>query len=115
MTRNKVAEPASVTGQSDRMSKTLKSVGLILGMTVGGAVVGMLVTPLVINAVGFGSAGVTANSLAATLQTPFTAAGSSFAILQSVGATGSGVLIGAEIGAVIGAAAGISIVWYFDL
>ena len=97
------------------MSETFKSAALILGKTVGNTIVGGVDVPLVLGEMGFGSAGVTANSLAATLQTPFTAAGSSFAILQSVGATGSGVLIGAEIGAVIGAAAGISIVWYFDL
>lgn len=45
--------------------------------------------PLVLGAIGFGSAGVAAGSYAASIQTANTAAGSLFAICQSIGATGT--------------------------
>ena len=84
------------------MSSYIKT-GLITGAIVGGCTVaGAVAFPLALTAVGFGSTGVAAGSLAALTQTPHIAAGSAFAIAQSVGATGAGTLIGAKIGVVAG-------------
>ncbi|GJJ14078.1 hypothetical protein Clacol_008335 [Clathrus columnatus] len=46
----------------------------------------------VMNTVGFTSAGVAAGSLAAAVQGPVTVAGSPFAVMQALGATGAAVL-----------------------
>ena len=61
------------------MSETLKSAAIITSLAVGGTVVCVVAAPLVLGAVGFGSAGV-ANIVA----------GSIFAITQGIGATGGG-------------------------
>lgn len=90
------------------MSETLKSAAIITSLAVGGTVVGVVAAPLVLGAVGFGSAGVAADSLAAAIQTPNIVAGSAFAIAQSIGATGGAALIGAKIGVVSGVATGIA-------
>ena len=66
----------------------------------GGAVVGAVLAPLALSAVGFGAAGVTARSIAASIQTPTTDAGSWFANAKSAGATGAVTGIGAGVGAV---------------
>lgn len=59
----------------------------------GGAVVGAVaaqpIAMTAINVVGFGSNGVVAGSFAAAAQTPFTAGGSIFSMLQSAGAVGT--------------------------
>ncbi|XP_052257699.1 interferon alpha-inducible protein 27-like protein 2B [Dreissena polymorpha] len=60
-------------------------------LTVVGGATAIVAAPLVVSAVGFGSAGVVAGSLAASLQGPAVAAGSWFAIGQSVGAAGFGI------------------------
>ena len=63
-------------------------------------------------AIGFGSAGVIAGSLAASVQGPAVAAGSYFAVLQSIGATvttvgamATGAAVGGAVGAVVEGAA----------
>ncbi|XP_031629586.1 interferon alpha-inducible protein 27-like protein 1 [Contarinia nasturtii] len=73
---------------------------LIGGCTVGGAIIGAASLPLL----GFGTAGVAAGSAAAAWQSSIgaVAAGSIFAILQSLGATGLGVLLFGSIGAGMG-------------
>ena len=53
--------------------------------------------------IGFGAGGITAGSIAAGMQGPAVAAGSNFAALQSLGATGMGSLLLGVSGAVIGA------------
>ena len=71
----------------------------------GTVVVGTLLAPIVIPAIGFTSAGVAAGSIAAAIQGPTVAAGSAFAVAQSAGALGAGAcaLVGAKVGAVVGA------------
>ena len=54
--------------------------------------------------VGFTSIGVAAGSIAASIQGPAVAAGSYFAIAQSVAATGTAVAAGAKIGVAGGVA-----------
>jgi hypothetical protein len=51
---------------------------------------------------GFGLGGITAGSFAASIQGPAVAAGSTFAILQSLGATGMGILLFGSLGGAIG-------------
>ncbi|KAI3651300.1 hypothetical protein MP228_004781 [Amoeboaphelidium protococcarum] len=51
---------------------------------------------------GFGLGGITAGSLAAWMQVPAVAAGSAFAILQSLGATGMGIVLFGSIGSAVG-------------
>ena len=81
---------------------------IISSLTVAGTVVGVVAAPLVFTAVGFGSAGIAAGSLAAAIQTPNIVAGSAFAIAQSIGATGGAAVIGLKIGVISGAATGIT-------
>lgn len=88
------------------MFRKFVSIGMIGGVT--GIVVGVVVFPLALSAIGFGSAGVAAGSLAAVIQTPTTVAGSAFAVAQSIGATGTSALVGAKIGGVSGAATGVA-------
>ena len=47
---------------------------------------------------GFGLEGITAGSFAASIQGPAVVAGSMFAVLQSLGATGMGILLFGSIG-----------------
>ncbi|KAI3638847.1 hypothetical protein MIR68_003345 [Amoeboaphelidium protococcarum] len=51
---------------------------------------------------GFGLAGITSGSFAAWVQVPAVAAGSTFAILQSLGATGMGIVLFGSIGSAVG-------------
>ncbi len=51
---------------------------------------------------GFGLEGITAGSFAASIQGPAVVAGSMFAVLQSLGATGMGILLFGSIGGAIG-------------
>ena len=62
----------------------------------------------ILNVLGFTKAGVAAKSLAASVQTATTVAGSNFALLQSAGATGAGVSAAVGAGA-IGTCAGASV------
>ena len=62
------------------------------------AIAGTCLVPVLLTAIGFGPAGIIAGSIAAFFQTPFIAAGSLFAILQSIGATGAAAAIGVKIG-----------------
>ena len=59
-------------------------------MPVAAGVGAIVLTPLVLGAVGFTAAGVAAGSIAASIQGPAVASGSLFAICQSVGAAGLG-------------------------
>lgn len=73
---------------------------LIVGSTVGGAAGGAAALPLL----GFGAGGIAAGSAAASWQSSIgaVAAGSLFATLQSLGATGLGVLIFGAVGTGLG-------------
>jgi hypothetical protein len=65
---------------------------------IGGCIAGAFALPLL----GFGLSGITAGSFAASIQGPAVAAGSLFAILQSLGATGMGILLFGSLGAAVG-------------
>jgi Interferon-induced 6-16 family len=75
---------------------TLRRVIFVTGA--GGLVLGGALLP----AFGFGLGGITAGSFAAGMQGPAVAAGSMFAILQSLGATGMGILLFGSLGAAVG-------------
>ncbi|XP_037046389.1 interferon alpha-inducible protein 6-like [Bradysia coprophila] len=74
--------------------------GIIGGCAIGGAALGAITLPLL----GFGAGGVAAGSAAAAWQSSIgsVAAGSLFAILQSLGATGIGILLFGSVGAGLG-------------
>lgn len=74
--------------------------GIIGGCVVGGGILGAVALPVA----GFGAGGVAAGSAAAAWQSSIgaVAAGSIFAILQSLGATGIGILLFGSIGAGLG-------------
>ena len=80
----------------------------IAGTAVLGGTVCIFAAPVVLGAVGFGSGGVVATSIAAGIQSTIgnVAAGSAFAALQSVGAAGLGTAGTAAVGAAGAAAAG---------
>jgi hypothetical protein len=65
---------------------------------IGGSIAGACALPLL----GFGLGGIIAGSFAASIQGPAVAAGSLFAILQSLGATGMGILLVGSVGAAVG-------------
>lgn len=73
---------------------------LMVGSTAGFGVLGALALPLI----GFGIAGVTGGSIAAAWQSSIgaVAAGSLFATLQSLGATGMGTVLFGSIGSALG-------------
>lgn len=79
---------------------------LIFGATITGGVIGTMSLPLI----GFGFAGVTAGSLAASWQSSigFVTAGSLFSILQSLGASGLGILLFGSSGVALGLLSSIS-------
>ena len=56
---------------------------------------------MVLLELGFGLGGITAGSFAASIQGPAVVAGSMFAVLQSLGATGMGILLFGSIGAAV--------------
>ncbi|XP_057329095.1 interferon alpha-inducible protein 27, mitochondrial-like [Microplitis mediator] len=85
-----------VNEKNSRTFRLRTGLYIATGVTVGG-VIGSTVLPFF----GFGSAGVTAGSVAAGWQTPTIAAGSLFAKLQSLGATGAGDLLFGVSGGVI--------------
>ncbi|CAD6216193.1 GSCOCG00004411001-RA-CDS [Cotesia congregata] len=74
--------------------------------TVAGGIIGACVLPFL----GFGAGGVTAGSFAASWQGPAVAAGSVFAICQSLGATGLGILLFGVIGSVIGGVGALGLI-----
>jgi hypothetical protein len=59
---------------------------IVLGSGLAGTLLGVIALPLL----GFGIGGIVAGSIAASIQGPAVAAGSVFAVLQSLGATGMG-------------------------
>ena len=71
----------------------------------GAALTAPLIIIPVLGAVGFTSAGVAAGSIAASMQTSATAAGSLFALCQSAGATGA---VAASTSAAVGAGSGLT-------
>ncbi|XP_047991856.1 interferon alpha-inducible protein 27-like protein 2B [Leguminivora glycinivorella] len=81
--------------------------GLIMTAICGVAAASVL--PLL----GFGSAGVTAGSFAASWQGPAVAAGSVFAICQSLGATGLGILLFGAVGSVAGGAGALGLIYKY--
>ena len=87
------------------------TVAIVGGCTVAGAVALPVVLPLV----GFTSVGVAAASIAAGIQGPAVAAGSYFAIAQSVAATGTAVAAGAKIGVAVGVVADVACKAWFCL
>ncbi|XP_065929137.1 interferon alpha-inducible protein 27-like protein 2B isoform X1 [Magallana gigas] len=72
-------------------------------MVVGTGVAAVVATPVLLAGAGFTAAGVAAGSIAAMLQTPFTAAGGWFALSQSAGVIGTAATTKGAIGAVTGA------------
>jgi hypothetical protein len=76
----------------------------VVGGVAGSAVAAPVVVTTV-QAIGFSASGVLAGSLAALIQSPVTAAGSLFAICQSIGATGAVGVAVPVVGAVVGAVA----------
>ena len=72
---------------------------LIPGITAG--VVGIVAAPFVLTGLGFGTTGVAAGSIAASVQGPATVAGGWFASCQSAGVVGMAVSTKAGIGAAI--------------
>jgi Interferon-induced 6-16 family len=71
---------------------------VIIGAGFGGVCCGAALLP----ALGFGLGGITAGSFAAGIQGPAVVAGSLFATLQSLGATGMGILLFGSMGGAIG-------------
>ena len=71
---------------------------IIIGSGVGGLLLGGCALPFL----GFGLGGISAGSFAAGIQGPAVVAGSLFAVLQSLGATGMGMLLFGSVGAAIG-------------
>jgi len=71
----------------------------------GGAVVGAVAFPIAASALGFGAAGVAGGSIAAGLQSGIgnVVAGSGFAYMQSIAATGAVAKVGAVAGAGVAA------------
>lgn len=70
---------------------------LLVGTAVAaGSAIAMVTAPMALSAIGFGSAGIIAGSLAATWQSTvyggFVAAGSLFSVLQSIGASSAAAL-----------------------
>ena len=76
--------------------KTLRAI--MIGSGLGGMILGVLALPLL----GFGLGGISAGSFAASIQGPAVVAGSMFAVLQSLGATGMGILLFGSITGAIG-------------
>ncbi|KAI8900831.1 hypothetical protein BC833DRAFT_580266 [Globomyces pollinis-pini] len=76
--------------------KTVRKI--IAGSGLAGAILGGIALPFL----GFGLGGITAGSFAASVQGPAVVAGSLFAVLQSLGATGMGILLFGSIGAAVG-------------
>jgi hypothetical protein len=74
---------------------------IILGSGLAGLAVGAIALP----ALGFGLSGITAGSFAASIQGPAVVAGSAFAVLQSLGATGLGIVLFGSLGGAVGALA----------
>eukprot|EP00105_Crassostrea_gigas_P044530 XP_019928678.1 PREDICTED: interferon alpha-inducible protein 27-like protein 2B [Crassostrea gigas] len=72
-------------------------------LAVGTGLVAVFATPVVLARAGFTAAGVAAGSIAAMLQTPFTAAGSWFALSQSAGVVGTALTTKGLVGTVTGA------------
>ena len=62
----------------------------------------------ILHVLGFGSAGVTAGSIAAGIQTSNTVAGGLFALAQSAGMTGAGTIATTTGGAVMGLLGGLT-------
>jgi len=81
-------------------SNLLKLRYIIGGSVIGGGILGAVALPLI----GFGAGGIAAGSAAAAWQSSIgsVAAGSMFAILQSLGATGLGILLFGSVGAGLG-------------
>lgn len=75
---------------------------IILGSTGGGLILGCCLLPVL----GFGLSGV--GGLASMMQPSVIAAGSLFATLQSLGATGMGILLFGSIGSALGLLASIT-------
>jgi hypothetical protein len=86
---------------------------IIVGaMTAAGAIAAPIFIPLILNAVGFSSGGVVAGTLAASWQAAIgnVVAGSLFAMLQSMAATGAISLVGVLASAGLGMAGGLVVV-----
>lgn len=74
--------------------------GIVIGSTVGAGILGVAALPLI----GFGLGGIAAGSFAAAWQSSIgaVAAGSLFAVLQSLGATGLGMLLFGSVASAMG-------------
>ena len=84
------------------------NIKLLRSTIVGGGLAGVLLGGLALPALGFGLGGIAAGSFAAGVQGPAVVAGSLFAVLQSLGATGMGILLFGSIGGAIGVVAPIA-------
>lgn len=71
------------------MKPALKTLRIIIA---GSGLAGTILCGIVLPFLGFGLGGITAGSFAASIQGPAVVAGSMFAVLQSLGATGMGIL-----------------------
>lgn len=97
---------------------TVKDVAVVTGAAVGGGVLTIVATPLIVGALGFGAGGIAAGSIGASMMSYMapTVAGGVVATLQSVGAAGLGLGGTAAVGAVgsaTGAGVGGALSWVF--
>ena len=84
------------------------NITLLRSTIVASGFTGLLLGMIALPALGFGAGGIAAGSFAAGIQGPAVAAGSLFAILQSLGATGMGMILFGSVGAAIGVLAPIA-------
>lgn len=94
----------------EKNKKILKRVGIGAGLGLGVATLGLVAVPVALGAAGFGAGGVVAGSAAAAIQAGIgnVAAGSLFAVCQSVGAAGlaTSTMVGATAAGTVAGVAG---------
>lgn len=94
--------------QCDKPLSNEANIKILRIIIAGSGLVGIILGGIALQCLGFGLGGITAGSLAASIQGPAVVAGSLFAVLQSLGATGMGILLFGSIGASVGVLAPIA-------